>query len=49
MVSIFVTMPISGALFHLNPIAASFIYATQIPILHILLKEWYKSKDTGQG
>ena len=41
-ISIFITMPLSGFLFSVEPLIGVFSYVTQIGILTKVITEWYK-------
>ncbi len=42
-ISIFITMPLSGFLFSIKPLIGAFSYFTQIGILIQVIREWYKN------
>lgn len=44
-ISIFITMPLSGFLFTFKPMLGLFSYITQIGILINVIKEWYKNAE----
>jgi hypothetical protein len=43
-ISLFITLPLSGFLFSFNPMIGAVIYITQIGTSVTLLSEWYKSQ-----
>lgn len=42
-ISIFITMPLSGLLFTFKPIVGLFSYVTQVGALVQVIREWYKN------